>query len=313
MNMSRQYSWASLLTLCCVITASLFQAGFASVEGQVGTDESVVPLISTGWLAEHLDDSNLVLLHIGGRDEYDEGHIPGARHVDRELTVIRSARGLHNELPPVAHLDSVFEYLGVSNESHIVLYPGERALSSTTRTFFTLEYLGLGNRTSILNGGLDAWLAEDRQTTTSVVEVAQGSITPHPRPEIVVHVDWLNANLSNPNLAIFDARGPGSYSGEAAGSYPRPGHIAGASNLPYSSLVESGTAFFHSTDSLRTIFENAGVVAGDSVIGYCGTGIAASALYFVANFLGYEAAMYDAAFEEWSAREDLPVERNEPQ
>src|SRR6266481_5230504 len=63
------------------------------------------------------------------------------------------------ELPPVDQLVSVFERLGVSNRSHIILYFGTNWVSPTTRIYWTLDYLGLGDRTSILNGGLVAWEA----------------------------------------------------------------------------------------------------------------------------------------------------------
>ena len=269
---------------------------------------TVPKLVSVDWLADHIGDAALVLIHVGDRAEYDEGHIVGARYLDQATVLMTSARGLHNELPPVAHLDSVFEDLGVSDNSHVVVYHGDGFLSMATRTFFTLDYLGLGDRTSILNGGLEAWIANARPLTTEASNVTPGSITTAVRPEIVTFADWLNARLESPGVAIFDARGPASFSGERAGSYPRPGHIAGAFNLPYSSLLAEGTSLFVNADSLQTIFADAGAPAGDSVVGYCGTGMAGSAIYFVSRYLGYESKLYDAAFEEWSARADLPVE-----
>jgi thiosulfate/3-mercaptopyruvate sulfurtransferase len=297
----------SLLAVYGLLVGLCSTACAPSEEEQI-LAEVVPQLVSADWLADHLGDSGLVLIHIGERPEYDEGHIRDARRLDRETILMTSARGLHNELPPVAHLDSVFEGLGVSNESHIVLYHGDNALSMATRTFFTLDYIGLGDRTSLLNGGLAAWVEADRPLATEPPEIVPGSITPNVQPNIVAFLDWLGEHLTNPALAIFDARGPTSYSGERAGSYARPGHIAGTANLPYSSLLLEGTSTFADADSLKQILVAAGVTAGDSVVAYCGTGMAGSALYFVSRYLGYTSKLYDASFEEWSARLDLPVE-----
>jgi thiosulfate/3-mercaptopyruvate sulfurtransferase len=158
-------------------------------------------LVSASWVADRLGDSTLVLIHVGSRDEYDQGHIPGARYLMPETILLTSARGLRSELPPVAQLDSVFEDLGVSDESHVVLYHGERGLSMATRTFFTLDYLGFGNRTSVMDGGMQAWRAEGRETTADVSDVTRGSLTPRPRPEVVTNAEWISAKLADPGVA----------------------------------------------------------------------------------------------------------------
>lgn len=79
-------------------------------------------LVSTGWLAQHLTDANLVILHVSrDRREFDEGHIPGARFL--ALTDIAVTRGgILNELPTAATLKTVFEKAGVSDNSRVVLY-----------------------------------------------------------------------------------------------------------------------------------------------------------------------------------------------
>ena len=115
-------------------------------------------LVDVGWLSQHLNDRGLVLLHVGGRAEYDAGHIPGARYITEE-DVTRPhdmARGdLMLELPPLDELRAKLASFGISDDSRIVVYVGKNgAVQSSTRIIFTLDYLGLGDRTSLLNGGL---------------------------------------------------------------------------------------------------------------------------------------------------------------
>src|SRR5262245_12894677 len=119
--------------------------------------QNAVPLlVEVDWLSQHLNDRDLVLLHVGNKGEYDSEHIPGARYVS-EGDITQNA-AVPYELPPAQDLRAKFASFGVSDDSRIVLYFGkDGGLPSTTRVIFTLDYLGLGDRTSLLNGGLSAW------------------------------------------------------------------------------------------------------------------------------------------------------------
>src|SRR3989475_10700708 len=158
--------------LFCTLLFILLLAGSSSNARQmaVANPESAgrePMLICVYWLAEHLNDPSLVLLQIGDKKDYDKGHIPGAQFLEYESISTPHNHGITSmlELPPVEQLVSVFERLSVSNRSHIILYFGTNWVSPTTRVYWTLDYLGLGDRTSILNGGLVAWEARDRKST----------------------------------------------------------------------------------------------------------------------------------------------------
>jgi thiosulfate/3-mercaptopyruvate sulfurtransferase len=79
-------------------------------------------------------------------------------------------------------------------------------VSPTTRVYWTLEYLGLGDRTSILNGGLVAWEAIHHPVSTEIKQPAKGSITPAPRKEVVADAAWVSSHLNRPGVTIIDAR-----------------------------------------------------------------------------------------------------------
>ena len=267
-------------------------------------------IVSTEWLAEHLKDDSLVLLQVGEKDEYTAAHIPGAQFVAlADISTPRGA-GLALELPAVSQLRTTFEKLGVSDKSRIVVYFSKDWVTPTARVFFTLDYLGLGDRTSILDGGLPAWRTEGRPITTEVSTPALGKLTPHPNMKLVVDATWVNANLNKPDVMILDARAAKFYTGEEVGRMPRGGHIPGAKSIPFSSLVEDSNKF-KSTEILRQLFNTAGVKKGDSVATYCHIGQQASLLYFVARYLGYDAHLYDGSFEDWSHRPELPVVKSD--
>jgi thiosulfate/3-mercaptopyruvate sulfurtransferase len=266
-------------------------------------------IVTTEWLAQHLNDESLVLLQVGEKDEYTAAHIPRAQFIQVAEISTPRGQGLTLELPAVEQLKSAFERLGVSDNSRIVIYFSKDWVTPTARVFFTLDYLGFGDRTSILDGGLPAWRAEGKPVTADIVEPKTGALTPHPNYSLVVDATWVKNNLNNANVRILDARAPQFYTGAEQGRMPRGGHIPHARNIPFSSLVEDSTNKFKPPAALRDLFNLVDVKPNSTVATYCHIGQQASLLYFVARYLGYDAHVYDGSFEDWSKRMDLPVEK----
>ena len=303
---------AGVLSLAsCAPTAEELGGGASSVRGESRNAEPVVRsdlLVSGEWLAGELDNPGVVVLHVGSdRAEYDRGHIAGARFLP--VGAIMTERNANlNELPQVAHLDSVFESVGVSDGSRVVVYGAPLAAA---RAFFTLDYMGHGDRTALLDGGLQQWSEENRSLSRDTPPDVRASFTPRVRPERVVDAEWVNQHRSDPDVALMDARPSAQFTGAVAGDgVPRPGHIPGAENLFWEETIQSRERpVLKDPEALRAMFREAGVDPGDTVVSYCRTGMQASFAYFVARYLGYETRMYDGSFMDWSQREELPVER----
>jgi thiosulfate/3-mercaptopyruvate sulfurtransferase len=300
--MKKHFFLALLLTFF-VATAS--SPARASVPKSSADREPMV--VTVDWLGDHLNDPSLVLLQIGDKKDFDKGHIPGAQFMEYESISTPHGQGLMLELPPVEQLVSVFEKLGVSNSSHIILYFGTNWVTPTTRVYWTLDYLGLGDRTSILNGGLVAWEATHHRVSTGVKQPAKGSITPAPRKEIVADAAWVSGHLHKPAVTIIDARTHEFYSGSESDGNPRSGHIPGATNLSYLDVIDQDNNKFKSTEALKELFRAAGLKPGNLMVSYCHIGQRATVLYFTAKMLGYDAKMYDGSWEDWSHRQDLPI------
>ncbi len=295
------------VALAALPTFAPGQGAPSTAPGARGMPDSV--MVSTTWLADRITNPDLVVLFAGTRAEYDAGHIPGARHLPSSaFTTMRDVGGgltLSTEVPALPQLDSVLETVGVSDQSRIVVYGGSAA-TTVARLYMTLDHVGLGARSSVLSGGLAGWRAENRPLTSDVPVVVRGSVTLHPRTDVIADLATVRAATAGTGPKILDARTPEYYTGASAGSMPRAGHIPSASNIPFSMVTTSGSSF-KDVASLQELFRTSGLKSGDSVITYCHIGLQASVLYVAARAAGYDARMYDGSFDEWSKRPELQV------
>ena len=280
-----------------------------SVDAQSGSPRDQL-VVTPAWLAEHINDANLVLLHVGERAEYDAGHLPGAQHVAMDDVSLPRVQGeLVLQLPPAEELRSRLAARGISDDSRIVVYWGSDWVSPATRIVLALDYAGLGERTSVLDGGMPAWVAAGNAVTSEVAPVRQGRLASRPAKDLVVSVDWVAQYAAAPQAgyALIDARDPVYYDGVEA-SQGRNGHIPNARNVPYGELVDE-SGHIASMASLKQAFDRAGVKPGDVVVGYCHIGQQATAMLFAARLLGHEVRLFDGSMQEWARDPARPVEK----
>jgi thiosulfate/3-mercaptopyruvate sulfurtransferase len=299
----RALAWAAMIVLGqgWVVRRACAQSAAADPRGAL--------VVSTSWLAAHLKDPDLVLLHVGDPAEYEKEHIPGARLASLRAVSVSSPdheHGLMLEMPAPDSLRALLQALGVSDRSRVVVYYGNDWVSPATRVVFTLDYAGLGARTSLLDGGMQAWKRDGHAVTAERTTLAAGRLSPlHVRP-IVVDAAWVNAHRAAPGVRIVDGRAAVFYDGvEAGGS--RKGHVAGAGSFPFTEVTDDSLRL-RSPAALAALFEKAGVGARDTVVAYCHIGQQATAVLFAARTLGHPVLLYDGSFQEWGRRTDLPVD-----
>lgn len=272
-------------------------------------------LVSTDWLAAHLDDPDLRILDASyyladaGRDakaEYQTGHIPGARFFDiDEIADARSALP-HMAAPPEKFI-SRMRAMGVGDGHQVVVYDGA-GLFSAARVWWNFRLMGKID-VAVLDGGLPKWKAEGRPVEDMPPIIRDRHMTVQRQAHLIKDVTQVAAASKLGDWQIVDARSPARFRGDApeprAGL--RAGHIPGAKNVHYATLLnDDGT--MKGLDELRAIFAAAQVDVTRRTITTCGSGVTAAIVMLALTRLGNaDVALYDGSWTEWGQFEQLQV------
>ncbi|MBO2521718.1 MAG: sulfurtransferase [Clostridia bacterium] len=264
-------------------------------------------LVEPAWLAEHLDDPNIRIVDVRGDALYLRGHIPGAVSLDGTQAINDPNSEIAGHLLGPEEFEKVIRGLGINDDTIVVVYD-QSSSNAAARLFYALEYYGHKDKVRILNGGLAAWTAEERPLESGRRDVAPGSFTARPNPELQADAEYVKAQIGKEGVVILDVRSEGEYLGTDVRA-AQGGHIPGATHLEWTVAVEDGSVQrFKPAEELWQIFGAAGVSPDAEIIPYCQTNVRASHTYFVLRLLGFEKIRpYEASWAEWGNRDDVPI------
>jgi thiosulfate/3-mercaptopyruvate sulfurtransferase len=287
-------------------------------------------IVSTSWLEAHLGDPGVVIVHVeeveDATDHYAGGHIPGAHFVAQEYLGI-TRRGIDGMLPTLHELIKLVRGLGISERTKkgrhkkghhlkkVVIYGPEHPFGAA-RLFHALDYLGLRDVLALLDGHFPRWKEEGRPTTDAVPDPTYSDFVPTVNPRALIErgavgdlMSALAGRMADPALdvkgvVLFDSRNDSAYGA---------GHIPGAVQA-FSVLNFEG--WWNDWADARTWwvlvprkeivdrFEALGLGRkGDLAITSCTTGLAGALLYHTLAYAGFDVALYDGSFNEWSTIE----------
>ena len=271
----------------------------------------VIPhLVSPKWLAEHKGEPELRVVDVrwklgdpvAGRRAYAKWHLPGAvfLDVDRDLAAPKGP-GRH-PLPSADAFAENMSRIGVGDATRVVAYD-DMGGAVAARLWFLLRYFG-HETAAVLDGGIQAWQAEELPLVHEEPKVVPARFSARPRPELIVN---RRAVADHAGL-VLDARQPQRYRGDLEPIDPRAGHIPRAKNAPFVSNLLTVMGPFLQPEKLRAQYGQLGARNGADIICYCGSGATACHDLLALELAGITGArLYEGSWSDWSSDPAAPV------
>ncbi len=280
--------------------------------------ESTDALVTTEWVAEHLDDEDVVIADVDeDTDLYEKSHIPGAIgfHWKNDFQDPVRRTFLDKE-----GFERLMDAKGITNDTHVVLYGGNNNWFAAYAYWYFKVYGH--DKVSLMDGGRKLWELQSRPMTSDRTEVrpTSGYTASEPNAEIRARRDQVLSDYvgAPQGTALIDVRSPAEFNGEiiAPPHLPNegaqvPGHVPGAANVPWAKAVNPDTGEFLPIDELRDLYGQNGVTEDKDVVAYCRIGERSAHSWFVLHeLLGFpKVRNYDGSWTEYGSLVDVPVER----
>lgn len=273
-------------------------------------------LVSTWWLAEHLDDDNLVIVDIRGhvlpaseppphyfshRDEYELAHIPNAVFIDWTTDIVEPNSSTYDIANPERYAQ-LMSNLGISNDSSVIVYDDASGMFAA-RFWWTLNYYGHTN-VAVLDGGWQKWVKEGHPTTNASPDIQKTNFIATPDKNILA----TRVDIERDKPSLIDVRSPEEFNGISSRAKHK-GHIPNAVNLPRKTFLnDDGT--LKSSDNLREMLSQLNISQNsDDVVVYCNSGVSASYGLLALRVAGIETGrVYDSSWKEWGNADDTIIE-----
>lgn len=282
------------------------------MEGNAVTDA----LVSTAWLAEHLNDTGLRPIEAsyfvpGGiekaRTLFAENHIPGAVFFDINAFA-DTTKAKDHAFPTAAIFAARAGELGLKNSDRIIAYDRLGGTCAAARAWFMFRAFG-HSKVAVLDGGLAKWESEKRPVTREVPAFAPSTFSANDPEQWLANKAEILANTAVPTFQLLDARSRGRFEG----TEPEPraglrsGHIPGSCCLPSASMLNADKTWKDSA-ALRAAFAEAGIDLAKPLTTTCGSGVTACALAFGAFLAGKpDTVIYDGSWVDWGGDPTVPV------
>lgn len=275
------------------------------------------PLVSTEWLAAHLDDPKVKVIDASFKmpgvlplpiDDFRQAHIPGAAFFDVDAVSDHSSP-LPHMYPDAAQFARDIAALGICDGDTVIVYDAGGWVAAPRAWWMFLSF-GYPN-VRVLEGGLKKWQAEGRAVEAGDVNPEPGRFTAAALDASMIRSKaQMVENLASKAEQVIDARASGRFDGSVAEPRAglRSGHIPGSRNLPYNELIDAKTGTMKPLPELRRAFEAAGLDLARPVVTTCGSGVSAAVLTLALYRLGVRgSALYDGSWSEWGMADGPPV------
>jgi thiosulfate/3-mercaptopyruvate sulfurtransferase len=270
---------------------------------------TIPPILQATELLQLSQFENLVLIDASNgkntKANYDANHLDGALFVDlnSQLADIKEniAHGGRHPLPTLEQFATTLSSLGITPESHVVVYDDKNGANASARFWWMLKAVG-HNKVQVLNGGFQE-AEKVGYPVNSKIEI------PKKVPVYKIEnwqlpftdIDEVEQFSQNQNCLVIDVRDKDRFNGQNETMDLVAGHILGAINIPFSeNLNENG--LFLSPAELKSKYEKVfDTIDSQNTIIHCGSGVTACHTLLAIAHSGLEMPkLYVGSWSEWS-------------
>ena len=273
-------------------------------------------MVEAEWLAQNLDNNNVILVDLRKAEDYGQGHIPGSLNATYgEFGWRETVDDVVGMLPPLANINEKIGSLGITPDKHVIVIPYGKTSSdvgAAARTYWTFKVLGHDN-VSLLNGGMNAWEKSGQALTAeSSVTSAAPDYPGFINDQLIIDTAGLLDHITNETATPIDARINEQWSGETKHPKARiPGAIPTAKRLPQTELVDPKTGKFVLAAEVVEVAKAHGWSPDSSLpfVSYCNTGHwAATAWFALSEIAGVsDVVLYDGSMVAWTKDDGNPL------
>jgi thiosulfate/3-mercaptopyruvate sulfurtransferase len=259
-------------------------------------------LLEPAELAKPAVVKGFLALDVRTQEEYDNGHVPGARRVDHDAW-----KAAWRDGKDTAAWSERIGALGIGPDSKVVVYD-DKGMKDAARIWWILRYWGIED-VRLLNGGWKGWTAAGVPASKATPEpAAPVAFRATPRPKRLATMGQVLDLLRGDRLQIVDARSEDEFCGIEKRDNKKGGAIPGAKHLEWSDLIDQETGRFKKADELRKLFDLAGIDLNRPTASHCNGGGRAAVMAFGLELMGAEdVRSYYRGWGEWGNAEETPV------
>ncbi len=260
----------------------------------------IEPTQLAALLAQPTD--KILVIDMCAEQTYLQGHIDGAIHVPPQK-IMSGQAPVPNKIASVEQLNRVFSFLGLTPDTHVVVYDDEGG-GWAGRMIWTLDAIG-HKHYSYLDGGLHAWIASRQPVTQEIPTLTPSKVDLKIDAKVVVEIPDLMGELDKADFVVWDARSPAEYVG-ARVTAMKNGHIPGAINCDWTNLMDRNNALRIRKDA-KEYLASLGLTKDKRMITHCQSHHRSGFTYLVGKALGFNIRAYHGSWAEWGNHPTTPV------
>jgi len=272
-------------------------------------------LVSSEWVEQNLDAENQIILDAtfflprqqrNAREEYQQQHLPDALFFDID-EIADLSNSMSHMLPNAECFADAVARMGIGNDTQVLIYDNNHFFAAA-RVWWMFRVFG-HEQVQIIDGGLARWkqlkLPMSSEQSKPITKVYKAQY----QPELFFDLKQMLKVQKSKLRQMLDARSADSFFGQRkpVDTILQSGHIPGSINIPYAKLTDNFEQTLLTSQTLKSVFEQANVNLSQAIVTTCGTGVSACVLALALYQIGLkDVPVYDGSWAEWGRQQGTP-------